>query len=64
MNHPFWHEIRNELQPFDGRLATAWRLGVICALTAMVFMIWQLPWWRSGATWCCSSCAPILAKAH
>ncbi len=43
MNHPFWHEIRNELQPFDGRLATAWRLGVICALTAMVFMIWQLP---------------------
>lgn len=43
MSHPFWHEIRNELQPFDGRLATAWRLGVICALTAMVFMIWQLP---------------------
>ena len=38
-----WHEVRHELLPFDGRLATAWRLGVICALTAMAFMIWQIP---------------------
>lgn len=43
MNRPFWHEVLHELMPFDGRLATAWRLGVICALTAMAFMTWQIP---------------------
>lgn len=43
MSRPLWQEIRHELLPFPGRLATSWRLAVICALTAMAFMTWQIP---------------------
>lgn len=43
MTRSFWHEVRHELLPFPGRMATAWRLGVICSLTALAFMTWQIP---------------------
>lgn len=35
--------IAEEVAPFDGRLATAWRMALVCSLTALVFMVWQLP---------------------
>lgn len=38
-----WHIVRTELAPFDGRLSTAWRTALVCALTTMVFMTYQIP---------------------
>lgn len=42
-----WTELtriaRRELAPFDGRLGIAARTAAICALTAMVFMIYGIP---------------------
>jgi multidrug resistance protein MdtO len=39
----FWREACNELRPFEGRLETAWRISVICALATLAFMTWQVP---------------------
>lgn len=43
MKPSLWRAVRHELMPFPGRLATAWRLGLICSLTALAFMTWQIP---------------------
>lgn len=32
-----------ELAPFEGRFASSWRVALVCSLTALVFMTWQLP---------------------
>lgn len=38
-----WQAIKVELVPFEGRLGMAWRVAAICSLTAMMFMIYQIP---------------------
>lgn len=38
-----WQAIKAELVPFEGRLGMAWRVAAICSLTAMMFMIYQIP---------------------
>lgn len=38
-----WNAVLIELQPFEGRLAMAWRTAAVCALTAMVFMTYEVP---------------------
>ncbi len=37
------HTARNDLRPFDGRLAMAWRVAAQCALAAFVFMTYGIP---------------------
>lgn len=37
------HTIASELRPTEGRLATAWRVAVLCALTTLVFMTYGIP---------------------
>ncbi|MGG4604785.1 FUSC family protein [Paenalcaligenes sp. Me131] len=43
MSAALWQAIKTELLPFEGRLAMAWRVAAICSLTAMMFMIYQIP---------------------
>lgn len=43
MPHVIWEILKKELAPFDGRLATAWRVAAICMLASSIFMIYQLP---------------------
>lgn len=43
MPHGIWGILKKELAPFDGRLATAWRVAAICMLASSIFMIYQLP---------------------
>lgn len=43
MSAALWQAIKAELVPFEGRLGMAWRVAAICSLTAMVFMIYQIP---------------------
>lgn len=43
MSAALWQAIKTELLPFEGRLGMAWRVAAICSLTAMVFMIYQIP---------------------
>lgn len=38
-----WRIVRTELASFDGRLSTAWRTALICALITMAFMTYQIP---------------------
>ena len=35
--------LREELAPFEGRLGMTWRTAAVCALVAMVFMVYQIP---------------------
>ncbi len=37
------HFLRTELAPYEGRLAMTWRTALVCALVAMVFMVYQIP---------------------
>lgn len=36
-------EIVHELQPFEGRLETAWRIALVCSLAVLVFMTYGIP---------------------
>ena len=35
--------VRQELAPFEGRFAATWRVAAVCALTSLVFMVYQIP---------------------
>ena len=35
--------LKAELQPTEGRLGATWRVAAICALSAMLFMVYQVP---------------------
>lgn len=35
--------VRQELAPFEGRFAASWRVAAVCALTTLVFMVYQIP---------------------
>lgn len=37
------HILGSELRPFEGRIATAWRVAALCALTTLVFMTYGIP---------------------
>lgn len=37
------HILSSELRPFEGRMATAWRVAALCALTTLVFMTYGIP---------------------
>lgn len=36
-------QVKRDLAPFPGRLATAWRVGALCALMALVAMLYGIP---------------------
>lgn len=38
-----WQGVMNELMPFEGRMAMAWRTAAVCALAALVFMTYEVP---------------------
>ena len=38
-----WQFLREELAPQEGRLGMAWRTAAVCALVAMVFMVYGIP---------------------
>lgn len=38
-----WQFLQRELAPTEGRLAMAWRTAAICALVAMLFMVYGIP---------------------
>lgn len=38
-----FHTARQDLRPFDGRLAMAWRVAAQCALAALLFMTYGIP---------------------
>lgn len=41
--HRFWRQLVNDLAAFPGRLAMSWRIALICALTAMMAMVYGIP---------------------
>lgn len=38
-----WRAVTTELAAFDGRFETSWRIALVCALTTLVFMTYQVP---------------------
>jgi multidrug resistance protein MdtO len=38
-----WKDLIDDLRPFDGRAALAWRIALLCAITTAVGMMYQLP---------------------
>ncbi|MEL5848298.1 MAG: FUSC family protein [Candidatus Igneacidithiobacillus chanchocoensis] len=38
-----WKDLINDLGPFDGRAALAWRIALLCAITTAVGMMYQIP---------------------
>ena len=43
MLHDLRQFLREELSPYEGRLGLTWRTAAVCALVAMVFMVYGIP---------------------
>lgn len=43
MLHDLRQFLREELAPYEGRLGLTWRTATVCALVAMVFMVYGIP---------------------